>query len=153
MGELEEVLEATQSAEFQRCMVPLFRQIARCLNSSHFQVAERALFLWNNDHIEGLIKQNSKVLLPIILPSLERNTKGHWNQAVQSLSLNVRKIFLDHDPVLFEGCLKKFQDDEAQEGAMRSKRDATWKRLEEIALSHPQGGRPQEMAHQQSSST
>lgn len=40
LGELEEVLEATQGAEFQRCMVPLFRQIARCLNSSHFQVWE-----------------------------------------------------------------------------------------------------------------
>lgn len=38
LGELEEVLESTQAAEFQRCMVPLFRQIARCLNSSHFQV-------------------------------------------------------------------------------------------------------------------
>jgi serine/threonine-protein phosphatase 2A regulatory subunit B' len=38
LGELEEVLEATQPAEFQRCMVPLFRQIARCLSSSHFQV-------------------------------------------------------------------------------------------------------------------
>jgi serine/threonine-protein phosphatase 2A regulatory subunit B' len=38
LGELEEVLEATQPAEFQKCMVPLFRQIARCLNSSHFQV-------------------------------------------------------------------------------------------------------------------
>ncbi|MCO5560502.1 hypothetical protein L7F22_014117 [Adiantum nelumboides] len=38
LGELEEVLEATQPAEFQRCMVPLFRQIGRCLNSPHFQV-------------------------------------------------------------------------------------------------------------------
>ncbi|OWM76183.1 hypothetical protein CDL15_Pgr009829 [Punica granatum] len=38
LGELEEVLEATQPPEFQRCMVPLFRQIARCLSSSHFQV-------------------------------------------------------------------------------------------------------------------
>ncbi|PPS16519.1 hypothetical protein GOBAR_AA04060 [Gossypium barbadense] len=37
LGELEEVLEATQSVEFQRCMVPLFKQIARCLNSLHFQ--------------------------------------------------------------------------------------------------------------------
>ncbi|KAL6325205.1 hypothetical protein AAG906_023050 [Vitis piasezkii] len=44
LGELEEVLEATQPPEFQRCMVPLFRQIGRCLSSSHFQVAERALF-------------------------------------------------------------------------------------------------------------
>ena len=47
LGELEEVLEATQSAEFQRCMVPLFRQIARCLNSSHFQVTYKGFFLLN----------------------------------------------------------------------------------------------------------
>lgn len=39
LGELEEVLEATQPAEFQRCLVPLFRQVARCLNSS-FQVCK-----------------------------------------------------------------------------------------------------------------
>ena len=38
LGELEEVLEVTQPPEFQRCMSPLFRQIGRCLNSSHFQV-------------------------------------------------------------------------------------------------------------------
>ena len=45
LGELEEVLEATQPAEFQRRMVPLFRQIARCLNSSHFQVKSFVLLL------------------------------------------------------------------------------------------------------------
>lgn len=38
LGEMEEVLEATQRPEFMRCMVSLFRQIARCLNSPHFQV-------------------------------------------------------------------------------------------------------------------
>jgi serine/threonine-protein phosphatase 2A regulatory subunit B' len=38
LGELEEVLELTEMAEFQKCMVPLFRRIAHCLNSSHFQV-------------------------------------------------------------------------------------------------------------------
>ncbi|KAL4332216.1 hypothetical protein GQ457_07G010100 [Hibiscus cannabinus] len=37
LGDLEEVLEATQLAEFQRCMVTLFHQIDRCLNTSHFQ--------------------------------------------------------------------------------------------------------------------
>ncbi|XP_039055069.1 serine/threonine protein phosphatase 2A 59 kDa regulatory subunit B' eta isoform-like isoform X1 [Hibiscus syriacus] len=44
LNELEEVLEATQPPEFQRCMVPLFHQIARCIKSQHFQVAERAYF-------------------------------------------------------------------------------------------------------------
>lgn len=38
LSELEEILEATKAAEFEKCMVPLFRQIGQCLNSSHFQV-------------------------------------------------------------------------------------------------------------------
>lgn len=133
LGELEEVLEATQAPEFQRCMVILFRQIARCISSSHFQVAERALFLWNNDHIENLIKQNRKVILPIIFPALERNSKNHWSQAVQSLTLNVRKIFLDIDPELFEECLIKFQEEEAREQETKMKHELIWKRLEEMA--------------------
>ncbi|KAJ6329435.1 hypothetical protein OIU77_011001 [Salix suchowensis] len=135
LGELEEVLEATQAAEFQRCMVPLFHQIGRCLNSSHFQVAERALFLWNNDHIRNLITQNRRVILPIIFPALERNTRGHWNQAVQSLTLNVRKIFSDADQDLFDECLVKFEEDEVKQMETREKRELTWKRLEDLATS------------------
>ncbi|XP_009606776.1 serine/threonine protein phosphatase 2A 57 kDa regulatory subunit B' theta isoform [Nicotiana tabacum] len=133
LGELEEILEATQPPDFQRCMVPLFRRIAHCLTSLHFQVAERALFLWNNDHIENLIKQNRKVILPIIFPALERNARNHWNQAVHSLSLNIRKIFYDLDPDLFKECLHKFQEDELKEDEIKSRREATWKRLEDVA--------------------
>ncbi|KAK4483199.1 hypothetical protein RD792_010379 [Penstemon davidsonii] len=142
IGELEEVLEATQPPEFQRCMVRLFRQIGRCLSSSHFQVAERALFLWNNDHIENLIKQNRKIILPIIFPSLEKNSRNHWNQAVQSLTLNVRKIFSDVDPELFEECLLKFQEDEAQKEEVKMKRESAWKRLEEIAAVKDKSNEP-----------
>ncbi|KAJ4915663.1 Serine/threonine protein phosphatase 2A 57 kDa regulatory subunit B' theta isoform [Raphanus sativus] len=134
LNELEEVLEATQPPEFQRCMVPLFRRVARCLNSLHFQVAERALFLWNNDHIESLIKQNCKVILPIIFPALERNTQKHWNQAVHSLTLNVQKIFNDNDPEFFKECLAKFRESESKEAEVEAKREATWKRLEEIGM-------------------
>lgn len=133
LSELEEVLEATQAAEFQRCMVPLFRQIGRCLNSSHFQVAERALFLWNNDHIRNLITQNRKVILPIIFPALERNTRSHWNQAVQSLTLNVRKIFSDSDQSLFDECLARFEEDETKHKENQEKRESNWKWLEEVA--------------------
>ncbi|KAL3332731.1 hypothetical protein AABB24_033002 [Solanum stoloniferum] len=136
LGELEEVLEATQAAEFQRCMAPLFRQIGRCLNSSHFQVAERALFLWNNDHIRNLIVQNREVILPLIFPLLEKNTRGHWNQAVQSLTLNVRKIFSDADQALFDECLEKFKEDEIKDKEMLERRELTWKRLEDVAASN-----------------
>jgi hypothetical protein len=52
--------------------IPLYLlYILMCDFFLYLQVAERALFLWNNDNMEGLIKQNSKVILPIILPALE----------------------------------------------------------------------------------
>ncbi|KAL3649847.1 hypothetical protein CASFOL_006250 [Castilleja foliolosa] len=133
LNELEEVLEATQGPKFQRCMVPLFRQISRSLNSLHFQVAERALFLWNNDHIENLIRQNRKVILPIIFPALEKNVRHHWNQSVHSLTLNVRKIFYDLDPDLFKACQLRLQNDEAKEDEIKERRESTWQRLEELA--------------------
>ncbi|KAL1179373.1 hypothetical protein V6Z11_A03G155000 [Gossypium hirsutum] len=140
LSELEEILEATQPAEFQRCMVPLFQKIARCLSSSHFQVAERALYLWNNDHIESLIRQNRRVILPIIFPALEQNGHNHWNQVVQSLTLNVRKIFSDTDPELFEECLNKFQENTEKREEIKTKHEAAWKRIEEIAVSNAANG-------------
>jgi serine/threonine-protein phosphatase 2A regulatory subunit B' len=38
LSEIEEILESTSLLEFQKCMVPLFRRIAQCITSSHFQV-------------------------------------------------------------------------------------------------------------------
>ncbi|KAJ4798000.1 Serine/threonine protein phosphatase 2A regulatory subunit B' gamma isoform [Rhynchospora pubera] len=140
LGELEEILEATQPAEFQKCMVPLFRQIARCLSSSHFQVAERALFLWNNDHIESLIKQHYKVIVPIILPALERNSSSHWNQAVQNLSVNVRRILHDHDPDFFAECSRRYQEERERDKTIKAKQEANWRRLEDIASAKATSG-------------
>ena len=42
LGELEEILEMTQAQEFAKVLEPLFRQLARCLNSSHFQARRAA---------------------------------------------------------------------------------------------------------------
>ncbi|XP_058738099.1 serine/threonine protein phosphatase 2A 57 kDa regulatory subunit B' beta isoform-like [Vicia villosa] len=133
LGELEEVLEATQAAEFQRCMVLLFRQIARCLNSPHFQVAERALFLWNNEHIVGLIAQNRTVILPIIFEALEKNVQSHWNQAVNGLTVNVRKMFLEMDAELFEECQRQYLEKEAKAKEVEELRELNWKRLADAA--------------------
>ncbi|XP_009409882.2 serine/threonine protein phosphatase 2A 57 kDa regulatory subunit B' alpha isoform-like isoform X1 [Musa acuminata AAA Group] len=132
LGELEEVLEVTQPVEFQRCMVPLFKQIARCLSSSHFQVAERALFLWNNDHIVSLIAQNRSVIFPIIFEALEKNMQAHWNQAIHGLTANVRKMFLDMDSELFEECQRQYEEKEAKAKSVEEQRELAWRRLEAV---------------------
>ncbi|KAG8053199.1 hypothetical protein GUJ93_ZPchr0001g30256 [Zizania palustris] len=133
LGELEEVLELTDMAEFQKCMVPLFRRIANCLNSSHFQVAERALFLWNNEHLFDMITHNRQMILPIIYPALERNTRWHWNQSVLNVTLNVRKMFLDMDERLLQACQNNFQAEEEKRAANVERRRLMWEQLERNA--------------------
>lgn len=44
LNEIEEILDVIEPVEFQKVMVPLFKQLARCFSSQHFQVAERALY-------------------------------------------------------------------------------------------------------------
>lgn len=82
LNELEEILDVIEPAEFQKVMVPLFMQISKCVSSPHFQVAERALYYWNNDYIMSLITENSTVILPIMFPALYNNSKTHWNKTI-----------------------------------------------------------------------
>lgn len=140
LGELEEILEAINMVEFQKIMVPLFWRIGCCINSFHFQVAERALFFWNNDHIVNLIAHNRHELLPIILPALERNAQNHWNPAVLNLTLNIRKIFIEMDDELFASCHAQFKAEEAKLKLASEKRKEAWEQLENAASRQPIAG-------------
>ncbi|KAF5456667.1 hypothetical protein F2P56_026118 [Juglans regia] len=137
LGEIEEILEAINMVEFQRVMVPLFWRIGCCISSFHFQVAERALFLWNNDHIVNLIAHNRIVILPVVFPALERNAQTHWNQAVLNLSSNVRKMFMEMDEELFASCHAHFKEQEAKLSLEAEKRKEAWERLEKKASIQP----------------
>ncbi|KAJ4950316.1 hypothetical protein NE237_027148 [Protea cynaroides] len=140
LSELEEVLEATNMVEFQNIMIPLFRRIGSCLNSSHFQVAERALFLWNNDNIVSFIAHNRQVILPLIYPALEKNIQNHWNQAVLNLTVNVKKMFSEMDEELVRVCQCKYEEEEAKQMAAAEKRRVMWKHLETVASVQPVAG-------------
>jgi len=108
LNELEELLELTQQEEFKQILGPLFRQLSHAIGSSHFQVAERALFLWHNDYISGLIADNRRDILPIIYPVLHFNSESHWNLTVKNLTYNVLKIFMELDTPLVEQCSKSY---------------------------------------------
>jgi hypothetical protein len=68
----------SQPLEFQRVLVPLFKQLSRCLTSAHFQVAERSLFLWNHEYIITLVAQYRQVRgLSFVLSCV---TQGHGSK-------------------------------------------------------------------------
>lgn len=66
------------------------------------QVAERALYYWNNEYIMSLIEENSTVILTIMFPALYRISKEHWNQTIVALVYNVLKTFMEINSKLFD---------------------------------------------------
>lgn len=38
LNEVEEILDIIEASEFHKIVTPLFTQLARCINSQHFQV-------------------------------------------------------------------------------------------------------------------
>lgn len=131
LNELEEILDLTQPPEFQRVMVPLFRQLALCIQSPHFQVAERVLFYWNNEYIVNLFNTNKEVLFPIIISALYKNSKDHWNSTVHGLTYNVSKLLAEVDPALFDECSDRNLAQEESRAKDDQEKKARWKRLEE----------------------
>ncbi|KAK4344231.1 hypothetical protein RND71_037325 [Anisodus tanguticus] len=137
ISELEEILEMISIAEFEKIMVPLFRRIGYCLHSFHFQVAERAHFLWNNDNVLNLVMHNKHVIMPIIISALERNSQNHWNKAVLNLTQNVRKVFSEMDEELVLDCQGKLEEENSKSNVAAERRRLKWKRLEIAANYEP----------------
>ncbi|XP_033245133.1 serine/threonine-protein phosphatase 2A 56 kDa regulatory subunit gamma isoform isoform X9 [Drosophila miranda] len=137
LNEVEELLDVIEPAEFQKVMVPLFRQIAKCVSSPHFQVAERALYYWNNEYIMSLIADNSAVILPIMFPALNRNSKTHWNKTIHGLIYNALKLFMEMDQRLFDECSKNYKQDKQMEREKLSHREELWQQVESLARTKP----------------
>jgi serine/threonine-protein phosphatase 2A regulatory subunit B' len=129
LNEVEEVLEMTQPPEFQQIQVALFNRIAQCIRSPHFQVAERALFIWNNDDVVKLINQSRQVIFPIVLSALYQNSKQHWNGTVHGLTYNVLKLLMEADAALFDECSAKQRQDTDRDTAQQEARDKAWGEL------------------------
>ncbi|KAG8762158.1 Serine/threonine-protein phosphatase 2A 56 kDa regulatory subunit delta isoform, partial [Ceratobasidium sp. 428] len=111
LNEVEEVLDVIDPAEFVKIQEPLFHQLARCVNSQHFQVAERALYYWNNEYIVNLMGDNIAVILPLVFPALYQNSKTHWNRTIHGMVYNALKLFMEINPELFEQCVQNFKHD------------------------------------------
>lgn len=106
LNEVEDIFEVMDPAEFAKVQEPLFQQLAKSVASPHFQVctdaapysfllisqvAERALYFWNNEYFCNLVSDNVEIILPIMFPPLYENSKGHWNRCVILISQVLRR--------------------------------------------------------------
>lgn len=130
LNELEEIIEVIDNDEFKKIMDLVFEKLSACVCSQHFQVAERALYFWNNQHVLDLMQQNAKDVIPIMFYSLYRNSKTHWNRTIHGLVYNALRCFqtIDHD--LFDREMKATKAKQQHEKIQLSTRDSNWKMVE-----------------------
>lgn len=88
LNELEEVfmsvftvqiLECTTNDVVERIGILIIKRLNKCITSDHFQVAERSLFMFNNDKLNWLMKTHKEKIMPIIIEGLMKNANSHWN--------------------------------------------------------------------------
>lgn len=133
LSELEEILDVIEPSEFQKVMVPLFRQLAKCVSSPHFQVAERALYYFNNEYITSLITENVETILPIMFPALYQNSTSHWNKTIHGLVYNALKMFTEMNQKLFNSCAQKWHGSVDNELEKTRERNELWNKIESLA--------------------
>jgi serine/threonine-protein phosphatase 2A regulatory subunit B' len=126
LNELEELLDLTQAEQFEVLIPALFSRLSKCISSPHFQVAERSLFFWQNEHINELIAQNSERIFPIMAQGL---SKAHWNATVNNLTVDVLKTFIDLDQAMVERHRRQKEQEEQEAIARRENAVAVWASL------------------------
>ncbi|KAJ5333794.1 uncharacterized protein N7506_007577 [Penicillium brevicompactum] len=131
LNEVEDIFEVMDPGEFAKVQEPLFNQLAKSVASPHFQVAERALYFWNNEYFCNLVSDNVETILPIMFAPLYENSKGHWNRTIHSMVYNAMKMFMEINPQLFDECSHEFT--EHQNSADQREKPKT----ERTAFLHP----------------
>lgn len=141
LNELEEILELLGADQLAQVSTMLFTNLARCLDSDHFQVVERALFLWNNEHLVNsgcLSRLNAQTVLPLIYGPLYKNSSGHWNATVEGLAQNVLKMYMEYDLVLYDKCTAAYFREEEEAKRKLEAISKRWDDIEEKALANKQ---------------
>jgi len=133
LNEFEEILEFLGHEQLEAVMQPLCRTLARCVGSEHFQVAERALFLWQNDNLlqRGILSSEyAPQLLPRIIPALLRHAEGHWNPTVEQLAEHVLNTYQMSDGQLYDDCISQYEAEAGKKQQVKEHSSQMWATLE-----------------------
>ncbi|ETS80296.1 hypothetical protein PFICI_07825 [Pestalotiopsis fici W106-1] len=133
LNEVEDIFEVMDPAEFAKVQEPLFHQLAKSVASPHFQVAERALYFWNNEYFCNLVSDNVEIILPIMFAPLYENSKGHWNRTIHGMVYNAMKLFMEINPQLFDDCSHEYTEQQNNAPAREALRERKWQAIKDQA--------------------
>lgn len=138
IGELEDVVENIDPEHYRAVSLPLCAQITKCLNSWNSQVAERALYVWNNELFVKMAVQAMEDVFPVVVQGMEKNLKCHWSSSVKQLTQNVKEMLQGLEPSLYIKCLSRLELEESAAQHREMTRKEMWERVEMAAANRNQ---------------
>ncbi|KAK6246497.1 hypothetical protein SCA6_009587 [Theobroma cacao] len=133
IGELEELVENIDPDQYRKLALPICTQITRCLSSCNSQVAERALYVWNNEQFVKMASTAMEDVFPVVVEGMEKNLKLHWSKSVKQLTENVKAMLEEMAPTLYHRCLQETEHRESEACQEEMKRKQKWDRIEMAA--------------------
>lgn len=94
------------------------------------QVAERALYVWNNEQFYKMATTGTVEVFPVIVEGVEKNLKWHWSNSVRQLTQSVKVMVEDIDPDLYAKVLMDMEAKESVAHQQDVKRKMRWERIE-----------------------
>ena len=102
------------------------------------QVAERGLYVWNNEQFVKMASQAMEDVLPVVVRGMEKNLKYHWSNSVKQLTQNVKEMLQGLEPSLYIRCLSRLALEESAAQHREMTRKEMWERVEMAAATRNQ---------------
>lgn len=119
LNELEEFITDVSQEIFASIAEIVAKQLAECLQSDHFQVAQRTKQMFESSEnrltqpgqttVLELAKDNSSIMYPIIVPALSNNL-GHWNRLVREINYDLLLELKNIDRRAYDNWLRSDRD-------------------------------------------
>ncbi|KAK6916226.1 Protein phosphatase 2A, regulatory B subunit, B56 [Dillenia turbinata] len=130
IGELEELVDIVDPEQYKKLALPICTQITKCFNSWNSQVAERGLYIWNNEAFVQMALQAKEEVFPLVVEGMEKNLNWHWSRSVRQLTENAKEMLEEMEPVLYAKCLQELEAKESADHHEEIKRQERWERIE-----------------------
>jgi len=142
LNELEDILE-TAASEFVPQILPYVMKIlTRSLESEHFQLLERTLYLWNSDNIATNVlgSAHAQYVLPKLFDSLV-DKEAHWNSTVRNITEEVIRLIQTRvDRALWDKLQRETEQRKEAKKEVERKRDALFAALDESEANYEMMG-------------
>jgi len=115
---------------FETYMEPMFKRIAKCLDSDHVQLIDRSMTIFEKDNLLNLTKTYSEVTYAFLVPVIERQLKEHWHEMIKNNFKDLKSILKELDEDTYNTTCNEFFAEKNAKTNKRKELDDKWKLLE-----------------------